>query len=185
MRVIAGDRRSIPLITPRGFKTRPTSDKIKETLFNILQGYIEGADFLDLFSGSGQIGIEALSRGSAFACFIESSAEAIKCIRTNIEKTKFTDSTLVLQKEVLQGLRTLEILNKKFDIVFMDPPYASGLESETLEFLSSSNLLKENALIIVEASEKTDFSYLQGFNLVVVKEKIYKTNKHIFIRQEK
>lgn len=185
MRVIAGDRRSIPLVTPKGFKTRPTSDKIKETLFNILQGYVANSSFLDLFSGSGQIGIEALSRGARFAGFIESSKDAVKCIEANIEKTKFKDRSLIIQNEVLPGLRTLENKRKSFDLIFMDPPYSSGLEKAVLEMLSGSKLLNENAIIIVESAKSTDFSYLHELNFTVVKDKTYKNNKHIFIKQEK
>ena len=107
MRVIAGSARSVPLITPKGLETRPTSDQIKETLFNMLQGYVEGSNFLDLFAGSGQIGVEALSRGAAFAAFVEKSDEAVNCIKANVDKTKFTDKALVLKMEASSGLRAL------------------------------------------------------------------------------
>lgn len=184
MRVIAGIARSVPLITPKGMETRPTSDQIKETLFNMLQGYVEGSSFLDLFAGSGQIGVEALSRGAEFAAFIEKSDEAVKCIKHNVDKTKFTDKALVLKMEVLSGIRTLEIEKKKFDLIFMDPPYGQGLEESILNTLVSSSILDEDVIIIVEASKKTDFSYVDELGLKIVKDKLYKSSRHLFLRKK-
>lgn len=184
MRVIAGIARSVPLITPKGMETRPTSDQIKETLFNMLQGYVEGSSFLDLFAGSGQIGVEALSRGAEFAVFIEKSDEAVKCIKHNVDKTKFTDKALVLKMEVLSGIRTLEIEKKKFDLIFMDPPYGQGLEESILNTLVSSSILDEDVIIVVEASKKTDFSYVDELGLKIVKDKLYKSSRHLFLRKK-
>lgn len=184
MRVIAGSARSVPLITPKGLETRPTSDQIKETLFNMLQGYVEGSKFLDLFAGSGQIGVEALSRGAAFVAFIEKSDEAVKCIKANVDKTKFTDKALVLKMEVLSGIRTLEIEKRKFDIIFVDPPYNQGLEQGILNVLASSTILDEDVIIIVEANKNTDFSYVDELGFNIVKDKIYKNNRHLFLRKK-
>lgn len=183
MRVIAGIARSVPLITPRGLETRPTSDQIKETLFNMLQGYTEGANFLDLYAGSGQIGIEALSRGAAFAAFVEKSDEAVKCIKANVDKTKFADKSMILKLEVLSGIRTLELEKKRFDIVFLDPPYNQGLEQGILTALVGSAILNDEVIIIVEASKNTDFSFVDYLGLKIVKDKIYKNNRHLFLRK--
>lgn len=183
MRVIAGIARSVPLITPRGLETRPTSDKIKETLFNMLQGYTEGANFLDLYAGSGQIGIEALSRGAEFAAFVEKSDEAVKCIKANVDKTKFADKSMILKLEVLSGIRTLELEKKRFDIVFLDPPYNQGLEQGILTALVGSAILNDEVIIIVEASKNTDFSFVDYLGLKIVKDKIYKNNRHLFLRK--
>lgn len=183
MRVIAGIARSVPLITPRGLETRPTSDQIKETLFNMLQGYTEGANFLDLYAGSGQIGIEALSRGAEFAAFVEKSDEAVKCIKANIDKTKFVDKSMILKLEVLSGIRTLELEKKRFDIVFLDPPYNQGLEQGILTALVGSAILNDEVIIIVEASKNTDFSFVDYLGLKIVKDKIYKNNRHLFLRK--
>ena len=183
MRVIAGIARSVPLITPRGLETRPTSDQIKETLFNMLQGYTEGANFLDLYAGSGQIGIEALSRGAEFAAFVEKSDEAVKCIKANIDKTKFADKSMILKLEVLSGIRTLELEKKRFDIVFLDPPYNQGLEQGILTALVGSAILNDEVIIIVEASKNTDFSFVDYLGLKIVKDKIYKNNRHLFLRK--
>lgn len=183
MRVIAGIARSVPLITPRGLETRPTSDQIKETLFNMLQGYTEGANFLDLYAGSGQIGIEALSRGAEFAAFVEKSDEAVKCINANVDKTKFADKSMILKLEVLSGIRTLELEKKRFDIVFLDPPYNQGLEQGILTALVGSAILNDEVIIIVEASKNTDFSFVDYLGLKIVKDKIYKNNRHLFLRK--
>ena len=183
MRVIAGIARSVPLITPRGLETRPTSDQIKETLFNMLQGYIEGSNFLDLYAGSGQIGIEALSRGAEFAAFVGKSDEAVKCIKANVDKTKFNDKSMILKLEVLSGIRALELEKKHFDIVFLDPPYNQGLEQGILTALVGSAILNDEVIIIVEASKNTDFSFVDYLGLKIVKDKIYKNNRHLFLRK--
>ena len=183
MRGIAGIARSVPLITPKGLETRPTSDQIKETLFNMLQGYIEGSNFLDLYAGSGQIGIEALSRGAEFVAFVEKSDEAVKCIKANVDKTKFADKSMILKLEVLSGIRTLELEKKRFDIVFLDPPYNQGLEQGILTALVGSAILNDEVIIIVEASKNTDFSFVDYLGLKIVKDKIYKNNRHLFLRK--
>ncbi len=183
MRIIAGTARSLPLRSIEGRDTRPTTDRIKETLFNILQTGIEGCSFLDLFAGSGQIGLEALSRGASHAVFVESSKKACACIEENIRFTRFDTRTKLLSMEASGALRTLEG-NDSFDYIFMDPPYQSGMEQEVLIYLAGSGLLKEDGVIIIEAAADTDFSYVSGMGLKVIREKKYKTNKHIFVSKE-
>lgn len=180
MRVISGIARSAPLISPKGEKTRPTLDQIKETLFNILQGYVENSEFLDLFAGSGQIGIEALSRSAKSATFVENSEEAIKCIRANLTKTKLEDRARILKKDVFNAINEFEN-SKQFDLIFIDPPYNTNLSKECLIRLSSSNIVKNNTLIIIEEDKKTDFSYVDALGFIIKKDKIYKSNRHIFL----
>lgn len=182
MRIIAGTARSLPLKTTEGLDTRPTTDKIKETLFNILQMDVPNSYFLDLFAGSGQIGLEALSRGAAYAVFIENNRKAAKCIEDNIEFTKFTKESRLLTTDVITGLHSLEG-KYTFDIIFMDPPYHQGLEEDVIRFLSRSNILKPSTRIIVEAALDTDFSYLEELGFTVEKFKTYKTNMHVFIQK--
>lgn len=181
MRVIAGTARSLPLKTPAGKDTRPTTDRIKETLFNMLQLYVPDCVFLDLFSGSGGIGIEALSRGARKAYFIENAAEAQKCIEDNLAFTKFEDRAVVLKQDAVSGLHS--IFEKEVDIIFMDPPYNQNLEHLVLEKLSGMKYVTEDTLIITEASLETDFSYLEELGFEMTKEKKYKTNKHVFIQR--
>lgn len=183
MRIIAGTARSLPLKSIEGRDTRPTTDRIKETLFNILQSDIAGSSFLDLFAGSGQIGLEALSRGASHAVFVENNKKACACIEENIRFTRFTPSSRLLAMEVLSALRTLEGTDT-FDCIFMDPPYRSGLEQEVLTYLSSSGLLSENGVIVIETAMDTDISYVEDLGFVITREKKYKTNKHIFVAKE-
>ena len=182
MRIIAGTARSLPLKTIEGKDTRPTTDKTKETLFNVMQFDGPGAYFLDLFAGSGQIGLEALSRGAAYAVFVENSRKAASCIEDNIHFTKFDKVSRLMMTDAVTAVRTLEG-KYKFDIVFMDPPYNKELEKEVLITLSDSDILKDDTLIVVEASNDTDFDYLTELGYEIVKEKIYKTNKHVFIKR--
>ncbi len=182
MRIIAGTARSLPLKTIEGKDTRPTTDKTKETLFNVMQFDVPGAYFLDLFAGSGQIGLEALSRGAAYAVFVENSRKAASCIEVNIHFTKFDKVSRLMMTDAVTAVRTLEG-KYKFDIVFMDPPYNKELEKEVLITLSDSDILKDDTLIVVEASNDTDFDYLTELGYEIVKEKIYKTNKHVFIKR--
>ena len=120
MRVIAGTARSLPLKAPNGDNTRPTTDRIKETLFNMIQNEVPGCVFMDLFSGSGAIGIEALSRGAKKAYFIENNKDSLQCIQENIVFTKFTEHAIVIKQDVISALAGIQ--EKHVDLVFMDPP---------------------------------------------------------------
>lgn len=180
MRVIAGKARRLNLKTVPGMDTRPTTDRIKETLFNILQPELLDCRFLDLFAGSGGIGIEALSRGAASAVFVEKNPKACTCIRENLAFTKLADSGKLLNMDVLQALRSLEGKGV-FDIIFMDPPYHQELERQVLEYLENSTLADEQTLIIVEADISTDFGYVQELGYRQLRSKEYKTNKHVFL----
>ena len=181
MRVIAGTAKRLQLKTVLGDNTRPTTDRIKETLFNMLQNDIEGCRFLDLFSGSGAIGIEALSRGAKEAVFVENNKEAINCIKENLIFTKLVNSGIVMSYDVMTAISMLEGRNAKFDIVFMDPPYNKEIEKEVLDRLKQSEIIDSDTMIIVEASLNTSFSYLRDMGYELFKEKKYKTNKHMFI----
>ena len=163
MRVIAGKARRLLLKTIDGLDTRPTTDRIKETLFNILQNDVPGCRFLDLFAGSGGIGIEALSRGAKEAVFVENSQKAA-----------------VMACDVLTALSRMEGKQKPFDIVFMDPPYGRELELQALSYLSRSSLIGPDTMIIVEASLETDPAAAEGLGYTVERVKPYKTNQHIF-----
>lgn len=182
MRIIAGTARRLPLKTVPGMETRPTTDRIKETLFNILQDDVPGCYFLDLFAGSGQIGLEAVSRGARYAVFVDNGKKAAACIEDNIKFTKFEKETKVYPSDVLSALRAMEG-KYQFDIIFMDPPYNKEIERDVLTYLENSSLLKEDTLIIVEAALDTDFSYLDDGVFELVRLKTYKTNEHAFIRK--
>lgn len=182
MRVIAGKARRLLLKTVPGNSTRPTTDQIKETLFNMMQPYLPGSSFLDLFAGSGAIGIEALSRGAARAVFVENDRRACNCIRENLTHTRLEEDALLVQGDVLRTLQTMQPANR-FDIIFMDPPYDRGLEKDVLTILRDSPLADAETLIVVEASNRTDFSYLEVLGYETVRTKEYKTNRHLFLRK--
>lgn len=183
MRVIAGTARRIPLITPEGLFTRPTTDRIKETLFNMLQSELCDARFLDLFAGSGGIGIEALSRGARECAFIEKDKNALACIRTNLKKTGFEENSQVVPMEIMAGLAALEG-KRTFDIVFMDPPYGKDYEKKVLAYLKDSSIITEDSLVIFEASLETGIDDVEDLGFTIEKIKEYKTNKHIFVRRK-
>ena len=175
MRVIAGTARSMPLITPKGEGTRPTTDRIKETLFNILQCDVPGAVFCDFFAGSGGIGIEALSRGAKHAYFVDNNKEALDCIKKNIAFTKMTDKATVISRDVRDAIFEIHDMA---DIVFMDPPYSQGLEFDIMQMLKNSKFVNEDTLIIIEADIETEIAH-DAFE--IVKNKRYKNNQHIFM----
>lgn len=181
MRVIAGTARSLRLKTPEGMDTRPTTDRIKETLFNMLQPYLGDALFVDLFSGSGGIGIEALSRGARHAYFIENERRALSCIQENLQFTHLAEQATVLKTDALSALYIIH--EKEADIVFMDPPYDCGYEERVLTVLKDLPWVTQDTLIVIETSLQTDISCLEKSGFSVEKEKRYKTNRHVFCRK--
>lgn len=182
MRVISGSAKHITLMTVDGMETRPTTDRIKETLFNMLQNQIPGCCFLDLFAGSGAIGIEALSRGAVHCDFVEKNPKAVTCIRENLKKTHLEGGE-IFAGDVFAFLRRSNV-KQPYDIIFMDPPYRHLLEKQVLEYLKDSPLADENTLVIFEASLDTEFfSYIEDYGFSVVKVKSYKTNQHVFLQR--
>ena len=180
MRIVAGKFRSRLIQAPKGDQTRPTLDKVKEAVFSRIGPYFDGGIMLDLFAGSGQIGLEAISRGALYAVFIENNRKAAKCIEDNIAFTKFTKESRLLTTDVISGISSLEG-KYTFDIIFMDPPYDRLFEKKVLDRLYGSVLIHEETLIVVEASLKTDFSYIEDSGYKIIREKRYKTNKHLFL----
>ena len=179
MRVIAGSRRSLPLKTLEGDATRPTADKYKETLFNCIQMDVPGCKFLDLFSGSGAIAIEALSRGAERAVLVENSKAAADVIKQNIHFTKFEDQAEIIRADVLSYLARLTKVD--FDIIFLDPPYGQGFERKSVELLATKKFTNPDYIIIVEAKLDEDMSFIENTPFRIYKTKNYKTNKHVFL----
>ena len=182
MRVIAGTARSMPLQTIEGLETRPTTDRIKETLFNILQYQVPQSRFLDLFSGSGAIGIEALSRGAKQAVFVEKNHKAAECIRKNLEFTRLSDRGSIIEADALTAIGRLKGQGE-FDLIYMDPPYRLGAERPVLSALAESGLTSEETVVIFEAALDTDFSFAEETGFEIFREKRYKTNRHLFLRR--
>lgn len=184
MRVIGGRAKRLQLKTLEGMDTRPTTDRIKETLFNMIDPWIADCEFLDLFAGSGGIGIEAASRGAKEVVFVEKNPAAIKIIRENLNHTGLGDVAVTMQSDVMAAIRSLDS-RKRFDYIFMDPPYDHSLERQALELLGELRILRDDGMVIVEASLNTSFTYLEEYGFRLVKEKIYKTNKHMFIEYQR
>ena len=182
MRVIAGKAKRLQLKTPTGMDTRPTTDRIKETLFNMIQDELYDIHFLDLFSGSGGIGIEALSRGARKAVFVEQNRNASDIIRDNLQYTHLNEQGEVMNCTALSAVTMLQG-KEKFHVVFMDPPYGKGLEKEILRLPAFGEILEDKALIIIEADLETNLSDEDKVGFRLLKEKIYKTNKHIFLEK--
>lgn len=183
MRVIGGKAKRLQLKTLEGMETRPTTDRIKETLFNMIDPWIGDCVFLDLFAGSGGIGIEAASRGAKEVVFVEKNAAAMKVIKENLRHTGLSDTAVTMQADVFSAICSLDG-RKEFDYIFMDPPYDQELEKEVLVLLKDKHLLSEDGMVIIEASLDTSFDYLDACGFRLVKEKRYKTNKHMFVERQ-
>ncbi len=155
MRIIAGEYKSRRLKTLPGAKTRPTSDKLRETLFNVLGPSVQGAVFADCYAGSGAVGLEALSRGAEFVYFLESHRPAVRVIEANLKSLGLAEGYDLLAVDVCAGLRILEERGARLDLIFLDPPYKAAEEySRTLALLGESKLLAPGARIVAEHHPK-------------------------------
>lgn len=150
MRVIAGSARGRKLKTRKGTLTRPTADRVKESIFNILAPLLAGCRFLDVFAGNGGIGIEALSRGAAACVFVEKNAHCVTIINENLTITGFSDKARVIQREFGPALAELAGKKESFDIIFMDPPYQSNRLTEAVRLVAALSLLDTGGLLVAE-----------------------------------
>lgn len=148
MRVISGTARGRKLKELPGLDTRPTTDKVKESIFNIIQFDIEGRKVLDLFAGTGQMGIEALSRGADHVTFVDLAAAAVRVVRENLQTTRFEDSARVVQSD---WRAFLSACREKFDLIFLDPPYKQALLGNALETIAGIDILSEHGIIVCES----------------------------------
>ena len=156
MRIITGRARGTKLVTLEGNNTRPTSERVKEAVFSMIQFDIEGRNALDLFAGSGQMGLEALSRGAVKATFVDNSKDALRIINQNVAKTHFESESNVVLANAEDYLKRIKG-REKFDLVFIDPPYAAGTQAKMLELLLELDLLKPNSTIVCESGEEDIF----------------------------
>lgn len=173
MRVVAGRARGAVLKTPDGMKTRPTSDRVKEAMFSILHFDLPGARVLDLFGGTGQLGIEALSRGATSCVFVDESDKACGLIRENLKRVKLSDSAKVVKSDYMQYLRTC---TEKFDIILLDPPYAEVFLENCLNLITEIDILQSNGIIVTERPLEKELPYdFDGFS----RSKDYKYGKTV------
>ncbi|MBP2640163.1 MAG: methyltransferase [Firmicutes bacterium] len=152
MRIITGSAKGTKLKTPQGFNTRPTADRVKESLFNILGPQIKDAMVLDLFAGTGNLGLEALSRGARHAVFVDHDSASVGIVKENAVRTKLTEKTEVYRNDVLKILLRFKHEKRFFDIVFCDPPYNQGWVQQVLAFFDAHSLLNPCGLLIFEHS---------------------------------
>jgi 16S rRNA (guanine966-N2)-methyltransferase len=184
LRVISGKCKGKKLFTFKGLSLRPTSDRVKEAIFDILQKYSPREKVLDLFAGTGALGIEALSRGARRAVFVEENAPSGAVLRRNIEACRLSDQAEVIDREAQNGLKILEERGDSFDLIFLDPPYGKGLAYRTLESLSRSHILSLNALIIAEHSPDEDLASVPSLERIDWR-KYGRTEVSFFRRKEK
>lgn len=168
MRIISGKKRGLKLLSPVDDDVRPTSDKIKGSIFNILADIDENSIVLDLFAGTGSVGIEFLSRGANKVYFCDSSDKSLKIIKENVKKSGFLDSSIIIKKNFLDALDYFYTSKIFFDYIFLDPPYNTNYIEETLNFIYDNNILKEDGILIIETDNEID---IQNFN--IIKEKRY------------
>ena len=158
MRIIAGKYKAKVINSPKTEKTRPTLDRVKEALFNIISPYIENAQVLDLFSGTGNLGLEAISRGAKFAWLNDKENVAISTIISNVELTCTKSCVKITKKDYIKCLRQIQGLKLTFDIIFLDPPYDSKYGIDTLKYISNNiHILSKNGVIVYE----TDKNYIK------------------------
>ncbi|WP_237036245.1 16S rRNA (guanine(966)-N(2))-methyltransferase RsmD [Mediannikoviicoccus vaginalis] len=168
MRVISGKKKGMRLLGTRDPHTRPTEDRIKESIFNSLFSIEEGSKVLDLFAGTGGMGIEFLSRGSDLVVFCDKSRLNINCIKENLNNTGFTGKAKIYQGDNERNLFNIKSDNIKFDYVFLDPPYDKvDLYYDSLDFIRENNLLNEDGIIIVESEQRLEFD---GYDIIKIKE---------------
>ena len=161
MRVIAGNAKGIALKTPDGMETRPTADRVKEALFSILQFDLPGTRVLDLFGGTGQLGIEALSRGAKSAVFVDAREEACKLIKENLRRTKYQDAATVVRSDYMDYLKRCK---DKFQIILLDPPYAEVYLENSLKKISEIDILQSGGIMVAERPLGKDLPWeFEGF----------------------
>ena len=186
MRVISGTARGTKLNSIEELSTRPTLDRVKESLFNIIQSKIQDSTILDLFSGSGAIGIEFLSRGCKTAYLCDNSNKAINMIRQNLERTRLQDNAIVINKDYKKCLQELSNNNISFDIIFIDPPYKDDIDVDSVKMILSLNLLKRDGIIIIETDEKDrEIDNLKNLDIQVYDIRKYGRANLIFLNCER
>lgn len=162
MRVISGIRRGAKLITRDDDGVRPTTDRVKESMFNLIQEFLPFGSVLDLFAGSGALGIEALSRGAAECVFVDSSAESLDIVRKNSDNLKFSQNAEFILSDAVSYLKKCD---KQFDLIFLDPPYNKGFIAPVMELLYENNLLSEDGVVVAESDNTDALPDFSGFEI--------------------
>ncbi|MBO4848779.1 MAG: 16S rRNA (guanine(966)-N(2))-methyltransferase RsmD [Clostridia bacterium] len=164
MRVIAGSAKGREILAPKGLNTRPTLAKVKEAMFGMLQFDLEGANVLDLFAGSGGLGIEAISRGAAHVTFCDADRHAVSVVKANLKKLAFEDRASVVMGDAISLLGALAERGERFDIVLLDPPYETDLQRRAISILAEKGLLNDGAILVCEHSNSNPPVFPAGFD---------------------
>lgn len=183
MRIISGKAKGTKLYTLQGDNTRPTLDRVKESIFNIIQNQIPEATVLDLFAGSGAIGLEMLSRGAKKAILCDKSKEAIGIIKKNIEKTHMEEKVELYNIDFKECIE--KVSKEKFDIIYIDPPYETNFIEKSLEKIIEKNIIQENGIIILETDdEKRIKKEIEKINVAIIDERKYGRANIIFLSKK-
>lgn len=185
MRIISGSARGTKLITLAGENTRPTLDRVKEPLFSIIQSKILNSNVLDLFSGSGALGLEAISRGAKSAVLCDNNEEAIRVIKQNLNKTRMQDKVIVFKDNYINCLEMLKSKNVKFDLIFLDPPYKTNFAIKALEKILILDLISKDGIIIIETDdEKREVEQLKSIDIIINDIRKYGRVKLMFLSRK-
>lgn len=182
MRVISGTARGTKLNSIENLSTRPTLDRVKEALFSIIQTHLQGSNILDLFAGSGALGIECLSRGAKHCTFCDKSYQSIKMLKQNLQKTKFEDKATILVDDYKKCIQTIK--ENKFDIIFIDPPYKLDIAVKSIKLILEYEIFAKDGIIILETDEEErELKELEDIKLEVYDVRKYGRVKLIFLRE--
>jgi 16S rRNA (guanine(966)-N(2))-methyltransferase RsmD len=172
LRIIAGEAKGRKILSPQGRNTRPTSDRVKESLFNILGQEIPGSNVLDLYAGTGNLGLEAISRGASFCLFIDNDRDSIKTVEYNVKLLKYEEHCEVHNNDAVQALNIIGKRNMKFDVIFLDPPYHKNIIPKVVDAVARYGIMSDECIIAAEHDIK-DVIPEKILNLSLVKRFIY------------
>ncbi len=184
MRIISGKFRGLKLFEVQSYDTRSTTDRVKESMFNILGDNLHNSKVLDLFAGTGALGLEAISRGASHVCFVDNSKEAIQILQKNIDKVKLTSGVEIVHNDSLEVIKQIvKTKNVEYDYIFLDPPYQNlELYEKSLKEISKHKILSKNGIIIIECEKNQDINI--GTEYYEIKTKKYGNTKLIFLERE-
>ena len=183
MRIIAGENRGKKLKAVPGMKTRPTADRVKEAVFSSIDDRLYGSRFLDVFSGTGNIALEAISRGAEEAVLLEKDMDALKVIQDNVTACRQDNRCTIMRGDSFASLNTLSRQGKQFDIIYVDPPYQAGLYEEVLKNIADKDLLAQDGLILLECAKNTSLS-IENSIFFIYKEKCYGDTCVLYVKQK-
>ncbi len=183
MRIIAGENRGKKLKAVPGMKTRPTADRVKEAVFSSISEDLYGSRFLDVFSGTGNIALEAVSRGAASAVLLEKDTDALQVIQDNVTACRQQERCTILRGDSIASMNMLSRQGKQFEFIYVDPPYQAGLYEEVLKNIAEKNLLAQDGMILLECAKNTSIS-MENSIFFIYKEKCYGDTCVLYVKRK-